>query len=66
LLRHPRDAKAWKSFDQIHLEFALEPRNVCLDLASDGFSPYQTMNNKHSIWPVLLIPFHVKECQGIR
>jgi len=58
LLRHPRDGKAWKSFDQLHLEFAIEPRNVCLGLATDGFNPYRTMNNGHSIWPMILIPYN--------
>jgi len=58
LLRHPRDGKAWKIFDQIHPEFALEPRNVCLGLATNGFNPYRTMNNSHSIWPVILIPYN--------
>ncbi|RDX78055.1 hypothetical protein CR513_41732, partial [Mucuna pruriens] len=34
LLRHPRDAKAWRSFDQLYPEFALEPRNFRRQLPS--------------------------------
>ena len=58
LLRHPRDGKAWKSFDQPHLEFALEPGNVRLGLATYGFNPRRTMNNSHSIWPMILVPYN--------
>ncbi|RDY06303.1 hypothetical protein CR513_09720, partial [Mucuna pruriens] len=47
-LRHPRDAKAWRSFDQLYPEFALEPRNVRLGLATDGFNPYRSMSNSYS------------------
>ncbi|XP_061359254.1 uncharacterized protein LOC133303366 [Gastrolobium bilobum] len=58
LLRHPRDAEAWKSFDQLHPEFASESRNVRLGLATDGFNPYGTMSNNYSVWPVILIPYN--------
>nr|KYP44931.1 hypothetical protein KK1_033565 [Cajanus cajan] len=58
LLRHPRDGKAWKYFDQFHPEFALEPRNVRLGLATDGFNPNRTLGNSYSIWPVILIPYN--------
>ena len=39
-LRRPADAKAWKDFDDLHPEFAQDPRNVRLGLASDGFNPF--------------------------
>ncbi|XP_061363146.1 uncharacterized protein LOC133306783 [Gastrolobium bilobum] len=58
LLRHPRDAEAWKSFDQLHPEFASESRNVRLGLATDGFNPYGIKSNNYSIWPVILIPYN--------
>ena len=28
LIRHPRDSKAWKTFDLEYHDFALDPRNV--------------------------------------
>ena len=56
ILRHPRDCKAWKMFDQTYPEFASEPRNVRLGLASDGFNPFGMINSNHSTWPVVLVP----------
>jgi len=54
-LRHPANSLAWKTFDSLHPDFALDPRNVRLGLASDGFNPYKTMSRKYSIWPVFLM-----------
>ena len=53
-LRHPTDAKAWKDFDDLYPEFAQDPRNVRLGLASDGFNPFRTMSISHSTWSVVL------------
>ncbi|CAN0917775.1 hypothetical protein LINGRAHAP2_LOCUS30504 [Linum grandiflorum] len=58
MLRHPRDSEAWKNFDQTYPEFASEPRNVRLGLASDGFNPFGMMSSNHSTWPVYLIPYN--------
>ncbi|XP_052619588.1 uncharacterized protein LOC111897976 [Lactuca sativa] len=58
-IRHPADALAWKDFDKKFPEFASDPRNVRLTLASDGFNPFRTMNVSHSIWPVFLIPYNL-------
>ena len=40
MLRRPRDSKAWKQFNSIHNQFALDPRNMCLALAIADFSPF--------------------------
>ncbi|RDX77161.1 hypothetical protein CR513_42757, partial [Mucuna pruriens] len=58
LQRHPRDAKAWRSFDQLYPEFALKTRNIHLRLAIDDFNSYRSMSNSYSIWPVMLIPYN--------
>ncbi|OIT26536.1 hypothetical protein A4A49_41017 [Nicotiana attenuata] len=58
LMRHPRDSQAWKTFDLLHPEFAADPRNVRLGLASDGFNPFGAMATNYSIWPVVLIPYN--------
>ena len=58
LMRHPRDSEAWKEFDLAHPEFASDPRNVRLGLASDGFNPFGSMSTSYSIWPVVLIPYN--------
>jgi len=52
LLRHPRDSKAWKTFDLKHPQFALDPRNVRLGLATYGFIPCGNLSTSHSIWLV--------------
>ena len=42
-----------------HPQFALEPCNVRLGLATDGFNPFGNMNNSYSMWPVILIPYNL-------
>ena len=48
-MRHPRDGDAWKAFDGAFPDFASEPRNVRLDLASDGFNPFVSFNQHYSV-----------------
>ena len=58
LLRHPADSPLWRQFDKDHPEFAAEPRNIRLAFATDGFSPYRSMNVSYSIWLGILIPLN--------
>ena len=58
-LRHHADSPAWKTFDFKYPDFAKEPRNVRLGLASDGFNPFGTMSSSHSTWPVVLMPHNL-------
>lgn len=59
IMRHPRDCEAWKRFDTIFPEFAYDPRNVQLGLASDGFNPFGTMSTNYIIWPAVLVPYNL-------
>ena len=59
MMRHPVDSLASKNFDKVHPSFAQEPRNVRLDLASDGFNPFGNMSISYSMWPVVLIPYNL-------
>ena len=59
VFRHPKDGKAWKTFDATFLDFASDSRNVRLGLASDGFNPFRNMSTNYSIWPVILIPYNL-------
>ncbi|WCJ31109.1 hypothetical protein M5689_012622 [Euphorbia peplus] len=59
-IRHPADALAWKYFNELYPEFAADPRNVRLGLASDGFNPFGTMSTTYSTWPVVLIPYNLE------
>ncbi|CAL1412023.1 unnamed protein product [Linum trigynum] len=58
IARHPRDSEAWKNFDVRYPDFASDPRNVRLGLASDGFNPNGSLGNNYSIWPIVLIPYN--------
>ncbi|XP_049414667.1 uncharacterized protein LOC125877411 [Solanum stenotomum] len=37
----------------------VDPCNVRLGLASDGFQPFRNSTTSHSIWPVVLIPYNL-------
>ncbi|XP_073137124.1 uncharacterized protein [Henckelia pumila] len=58
-LRHPADSQAWKAFDERNCEFASDPRNVRLGLATDGFNPFKNQSTAHSTWPVVLLPYNL-------
>jgi hypothetical protein len=58
--RHLADSEEWKEFDVQHPLFALEPHNVRLGLATDGFNPFGNMNNSYSMWPVIFIPYNLQ------
>jgi hypothetical protein len=59
ILRHPADGEAWNAFDSRYPDFASDPRNVRLGLASDGFNPFGNMSTSHSTWPVMLVPYNL-------
>ena len=58
VLRHPADGEAWKHFDDRFDWFAKDPRNIRLGFATDGFSPFGSMTNPYSMWPVFVIPYN--------
>ncbi|TYK04847.1 uncharacterized protein E5676_scaffold143G00290 [Cucumis melo var. makuwa] len=59
VLRHPADAEGWKHFDSEFSDFASDPRNVRLGLASDGFNPFGQMSTSYSMWLVVLLPYNL-------
>lgn len=59
ILRHHADGEGWKSFDNIHKSFAIDPRNVRLGLATVGFNPFRNMNVSYSVWPMVLFPYNL-------
>ena len=58
LMRHPLDGQAWKHFDTKYVDFEIEPRNVRLGLAADGFNPSKNMSLSYSMWRVVLITYN--------
>ncbi|XP_062080165.1 uncharacterized protein LOC133784914 [Humulus lupulus] len=59
IMRHPADGKAWKDFDCSNPAFAMEPRNVRLGLAADGFNPFGNMSLSYSMWSVVLTTYNL-------
>ena len=39
-ISHLADGEAWQDFDQVYPDFAKDPRNIRLGLATDGFNPF--------------------------
>ncbi|CAN6578520.1 unnamed protein product [Malus baccata var. baccata] len=59
VMRHPADGEAWKEFDRMYPDFATDPRNIRLGLATDGFNPFGVLNQTHSIWPIVVFPYNL-------
>ena len=55
---HPCDGEAWQQFDEDFQDFAQDPRNVRLALATDGFTPYSLGAAPYSCWPVFITPLN--------
>ncbi|KAF7153268.1 hypothetical protein RHSIM_Rhsim01G0074900 [Rhododendron simsii] len=51
--------KEWKNFDERFPDFAAEPRNVRLGMATDGFNPFGHMSQSYSMWPVIMVPYNL-------
>lgn len=43
-LTHPADGDEWKNLDANFPEFVEEVRNVKLDMATEGFCPFNNLN----------------------
>jgi hypothetical protein len=56
---HPADGDAWRHFDNMNPEKALEARNVRVALATDGFNPFRMMAAPYTCWPVFVIPLNL-------
>ena len=63
---HPTDSKVWKFFDEEHPDFAADPRNIRLGLATDGFNPFKQSSSTYSTWPVVLIPYNLPPWIGMK
>jgi hypothetical protein len=53
---HLSDSEEWKALDDFDADFARDVRNVCIGLATDRFSPYNTSAVSYSCWLVFAIP----------
>ena len=57
-LRHPRDSAEWVNSNIMWRDFAKDPRNIRLAIATDGFSPNNMFGRKYSCWPVIIQPLN--------
>ena len=53
------DVEAWKHFDRIYPEFAIESQNIMLSLCVDGFAPFGKSGKSYSCWLVFLMPYNI-------
>ncbi|CAN6691810.1 unnamed protein product [Malus baccata var. baccata] len=58
-MRHPVDSPAWESIDTRYPDFASDPRNLRLGLATDGFNPFRQLSSRYSCWPVILVTYNL-------
>ncbi|WVZ71512.1 hypothetical protein U9M48_020091 [Paspalum notatum var. saurae] len=58
-MSHPADGEAWKDFDREYPDFAKDPRNLRLGLATDGFNPFSEQNTRYSMWPIFVVPYNL-------
>ena len=58
-MHHPVDLLAWQHVNSEFNDFALDPCNVRLGLAADGFNPFGMLNVAYTTWPVILIPYNL-------
>ncbi|KAL5647773.1 hypothetical protein ACJX0J_042128, partial [Zea mays] len=59
LIVHPSDGDAWKALDMFDPDFAADPRNARIGLATDGFRPFGQMASSYSCWTVFVIPYNL-------
>lgn len=55
-MHHPVDIEAWKAMDRRYPNFAADPRNIHLGLASDGFSLFGSMTVSYGTRSIILTP----------
>lgn len=58
-MRHPVDSAVWRKIDLKYPDFASEPRNVRLGLATDGFNPFGALSTAYSSWPIMSVTYNL-------
>jgi hypothetical protein len=56
---HPSYGDAWKALDNFDLEFASDVRNVRIDLATGGFTPFNMTAMSYSCWSIIAIQYNL-------
>ncbi|KAL0544590.1 hypothetical protein IC582_019707 [Cucumis melo] len=53
------DIPAWETIDKKWPEFSMDPRNLRLCLATDGFNPFSNLSSRYSCWSVMLVTYNL-------
>jgi hypothetical protein len=56
---HPSNSDVWKALNNFDPEFARDVRNVCIELVTDGFTPFGDNTTSYSCWPVFDVPYNL-------
>jgi hypothetical protein len=59
LIVHPSDGDALQALDMFYPYFTVDPKNVRIGLATNGFTPFGQMASSYSCWPVFIIPYNL-------
>ncbi|XP_075514216.1 uncharacterized protein LOC142549251 [Primulina tabacum] len=59
MMCHPVDSVAWDTINHKWPNFASDPRNLRLGLATDGFNPFGDLSSRYSCWPVILVNYNL-------
>lgn len=59
VMRHLANGQSWKDFDKKYPDFAANPRNVRLRLATDRFNPFGNMSTLYTMWQVILVLYNL-------
>jgi hypothetical protein len=58
-MSHPADGAAWEHFNSRYPDFADDPRNLRLAVATDSFNPFGNLSSTYSMWHVLVTPLNL-------
>ncbi|KAA0025910.1 transposase [Cucumis melo var. makuwa] len=58
-LRHPADSPAWKLLDFKWPNFGYEPKNLRLELSTNGVNPHGDMSSKYRCWPIVMVIYNL-------
>jgi hypothetical protein len=56
---HPFDSEAWKHFNIVHPRFLPEIKNMCLELFTDEFNPFELFTAPFSYWSMILMVYNL-------
>lgn len=58
-IRHSVDSIALETIDKKWPKFSMDPRNLRLGLAIDGFNPFSNLSSRYSCWLVMLVTYNL-------